>query len=165
MMLFFLGHFRYRVHEINRIGKIVELESAFNVLFLQFPFRDSFHALFQLGRFHQVGHNGTTSNTRKSFCNAKTSGFKRPGFCADFSPNRRLRPQMRVLRASGLASSPTNLRPPRPLFLSRQQNETHSRAADTLPRRCPRSRPVFPPLEKPPRDRLTTRFSSLHQLL
>jgi hypothetical protein len=79
MMFLFVGHFRHRVHEINRIGKIIELKRAFDVLLLQFPFRDLFHSLFELALFDEVSHNGTTSNTRKSFCNAKTSGR----FCGD----------------------------------------------------------------------------------
>src|SRR5438067_2572332 len=73
MMFLFLGHFGHCVYEINRIGKIIELKRAFDVLLLQFPFRDFFEPRFQLIRFHQISHNGTTSNTRKSFCNAKTS--------------------------------------------------------------------------------------------
>jgi hypothetical protein len=43
------------------------------VLLLQFPFRDFFHSLLELALFDEVCHNGTTSNTRKSFCNAKSS--------------------------------------------------------------------------------------------
>ena len=74
MMFLFLGHFGHCVHEINRIGKIIELKRAFDVLLLQFPLRDFLHSLFELALFDEVSHNGTTSNTRKSFCNAKTSG-------------------------------------------------------------------------------------------
>jgi hypothetical protein len=39
------------------------------MLFLQLPFRDLFHALFQVACLDQVSHNGTTSNTRNLFCN------------------------------------------------------------------------------------------------
>jgi hypothetical protein len=54
------------------------------VLLLQLPFRDFFHSLLELALFDEVCHNGTTSNTRKSFCNAKTSGlFLRPVFRAN----------------------------------------------------------------------------------
>src|SRR4030095_15504228 len=74
MVFFFLGHFSHSLHEINRIGKIIELKRAFDVLLLQLPLRDFLEPRFQLVRFHQISHNGTTSNTRKSFCNAKTSG-------------------------------------------------------------------------------------------
>src|SRR6266851_8343651 len=74
MVFFFLRHFGHCVYEINRIGKIIELKRAFDVLLLQFPFRDFFHSLFELALFDEVSHNGTMSNTRKSFCNAKTSG-------------------------------------------------------------------------------------------
>src|SRR5881398_333948 len=74
MVFLFLGHFGHCVYEINRIGKIIELKRSFDVLLLQFPFRDFFHSLFELALFDEVSHNGTTSNTRKSFCNAKTSG-------------------------------------------------------------------------------------------
>src|SRR5207302_8973272 len=80
MMLFFLGDLGHGVHEIDGISEIVELEAAFDMLLFQLPFRDLFHALLELGRFHQIGHNGTTSNTRKSFCNAKTSGSKTENF-------------------------------------------------------------------------------------
>src|SRR5437763_1113222 len=73
MVFLFLGHFGHCVYEINRIGKIIELKRAFDVLLLQFPFRDFFHSLLELALFDGVSHNGTTSNTRKSFCNAKTS--------------------------------------------------------------------------------------------
>src|SRR4051794_13973217 len=65
MMFLFIGHFGHCVHEINRIGKIIELKRAFDVLLLQFPFRDFFEPRFQLIRFHQISHNGTTSNTPK----------------------------------------------------------------------------------------------------
>src|SRR5437762_6969038 len=82
MVLFFFGHFGHRVYEIDRIGKIIKLKRAFDVLFLQLPLGHFFHALFQLARFDQVSHNGTTSNTRKSFCNAKSSGlFSMPRTC------------------------------------------------------------------------------------
>jgi len=74
MVFFFVCHFGHCVYEIDRIGKIIELKRAFDVLLLQFPLRDFFHSLLELALFDEVCHNGTTSNTRKSFCNAKTSG-------------------------------------------------------------------------------------------
>jgi len=42
MVLFFLCHFGDGVHKIDRVGKIVELERALDVLFLQLPLGDLF---------------------------------------------------------------------------------------------------------------------------
>src|SRR5262252_8216797 len=75
-MFFFLSHLSDSVHKIDRVDKIIEFESALDLVFLQFPFRDLFHAILQLALFDQVSHNGTTSITRKSFCNGKSSGLK-----------------------------------------------------------------------------------------
>ena len=36
------------VYEIDRIGKVIELESALDMFFLQLPFRDLFHAVLEL---------------------------------------------------------------------------------------------------------------------
>src|SRR5438477_7816892 len=76
MMFFFLSHLSHPVHKIDRIDKIIEFESALDLVFLQFPFRDLFHATLELALFDQVSHTGTTSITRKSFCNGKSSGLK-----------------------------------------------------------------------------------------
>ena len=84
MVFFFLGHFRHGIYEIDRIRKIIKLKSALDMFLLQFPFWDLFHAIFKVRSFDQVSHNGTTSNTRKSFCNAKSSGFKNPESGEDF---------------------------------------------------------------------------------
>src|SRR5215467_10632877 len=75
-MLFFLSHLSNPVHKIDRIHKIIEFESALDLVLLQFPFRDLFHAILELALFDQVSHNGTTSITRKSFCNGKSSAYK-----------------------------------------------------------------------------------------
>src|SRR5512132_201043 len=75
-MFFFLSHLSDPVHKIDRIDKIIEFESALDLIFLQFPFRDLFHAILELALFDQVSHNGTTSITRKSFCNGKSSAYK-----------------------------------------------------------------------------------------
>src|SRR5439155_7047313 len=83
MVFLFLGHFGHCVYEINPIGKIIELKRAFDVLLLQFPFRDFFHSLLDLASSQKACHNRTTTNPRKSFCNAKTSGI----FC-DRHPER-----------------------------------------------------------------------------
>src|SRR5438270_14021922 len=76
MMLFFLSHLSHSVHKIDRIDKIIEFESALDLVFLQFPFRDLFHAILELALFDQVSHTGTTSITRNSFCNGKSSVLK-----------------------------------------------------------------------------------------
>src|SRR4029453_19226963 len=76
MMFFFLSHLGHSVHKNDCIDKIIEFESAFDTVFLQFPFRDLFHAILELALFDQVSHNGTTSITRKSFCNGKSSALK-----------------------------------------------------------------------------------------
>src|SRR5438552_18327563 len=76
MMLFFFSHLSHSVHKIDRIDKIIEFESALDLVFLQFPFRDLLHAILELALFDQVSHNGTTSITRKSFCNGKSSAYK-----------------------------------------------------------------------------------------
>jgi hypothetical protein len=73
VVFFFLSHLSDPVHKIDRIDKIIEFESALDLVFLQFPFRDLFHAILELALFDQVSHNGTTSITRKSFCNGKSS--------------------------------------------------------------------------------------------
>src|SRR5581483_3512741 len=82
VMFLFLRHFGYRVYEIDRVGKIIELKGAFDMVLLQFPLRDFFHPLLvffffhpllELVLFNQLSHNGTTSNIRKSFCNAKSN--------------------------------------------------------------------------------------------
>ena len=73
MMFFVLCHLGNGVYEIDRIGEVVELEGAFNVFFLQLPFRNLFHSLLKLACFDQVSHNGTTTITRKLFCNVKSS--------------------------------------------------------------------------------------------
>ena len=75
MVFFFISHFGHSIYEIDRIGKIIKLKSALDMFLLQLPFRDLFHAIFEVRSFDQVSHNGTTSNTRKSFCNAKSTGF------------------------------------------------------------------------------------------
>src|SRR4029453_16164479 len=75
-MFFFFCHLGDPVHKIDRIDKIVEFESALDLVFLQFPFRDLFHAVLELALFDQVSHTGTTSITRKSFCNGKSSAYK-----------------------------------------------------------------------------------------
>src|SRR5712691_2279516 len=75
MMLLVFCHLGHGVHEIDGVGKIIELERPLDVLFLQLPLGDLFHSLFQLGGFDQVGHIGTTSNTRKLFCNDESSLF------------------------------------------------------------------------------------------
>ena len=72
-MFFFLSHLSDPVDKIDRIDKIIEFESALDLVFLQFPFRDLFHSVLELALFDQVSHTGTTSITRKSFCNAKSS--------------------------------------------------------------------------------------------
>src|SRR6266705_7020866 len=77
VVFFVLRNFGHSIYEIDRIGKIIKLESALDMFFLQLPFRDLFHAVFQIRSFDQVRHNGTTSNTRKSFCNAKSSGLQK----------------------------------------------------------------------------------------
>src|SRR5882724_7222480 len=69
MVFFFFRYFGHGIHEIDRIGKIVKLKRALDMLFLQLPLRNLFHALFQVACFDQVSHNGTTSNTRNLFCN------------------------------------------------------------------------------------------------
>jgi hypothetical protein len=50
------------------------------MLFLQLPFRDLLQAVFQLVRFDEIGHIGTTSNTPFRFCN----GESKPLLLADF---------------------------------------------------------------------------------
>src|SRR5712691_13034457 len=75
MMLLIFGYLGHSVHKIDGVGKVVELESPLDVLLLQLPLGDLFHALFQLGRLHQISHNRTTSNTRKLFCNDESSLF------------------------------------------------------------------------------------------
>src|SRR3954447_18974961 len=84
-MFFFLSHLRDPVHKIDRIDKIIEFESALDLVFLQFPFRDLFHAILELALFDQVSHNGTTSITRKSFCNGKSSALKMQDPAKSFS--------------------------------------------------------------------------------
>src|SRR5690242_13345460 len=75
-MFFFLSHLSDPVHKIDRIDKIIEFESALDLILFQFPFRDLFHAILELALFDQVSHNGTTSITRKSFRNGKSSAYK-----------------------------------------------------------------------------------------
>jgi len=77
MMLFVLSHFDDGVYKINSAGKIIELEGAFDVLLLQFPFRDFLQADFCFIPFDQISHNRTTSNTPKSFCNGESKLFFR----------------------------------------------------------------------------------------
>src|SRR4029077_5421344 len=76
VMFFFLSHLSDPVDKIDRIDKVIEFESALDLIFLQFPLRDLFHAILELALFDQVSHNGTTSITRKSFCNGKSSALK-----------------------------------------------------------------------------------------
>src|SRR2546430_17678130 len=76
MMFFFLSHLSHPVDKIDRIDKVIEFESALDLVFFQFPFRDLFHSILELALFDQVSHNGTTSITRKSFCNGKSSAYK-----------------------------------------------------------------------------------------
>src|ERR1017187_376714 len=75
MMLLVLGHFRDGIHKVDGVGEVVELERAFDVLLLQFPFRDFLQADFCVTRFDQISHNGTTSNIPKPFCNGESSLF------------------------------------------------------------------------------------------
>src|SRR5947208_9772788 len=82
MVFFLLGHLRDRVDEIDRVLEIIELKGPLDMLLLQFPLRDFFHPLLQLACFNQVGHNGRTSNTRKSFCNAESRVFLPQSFRA-----------------------------------------------------------------------------------
>src|ERR1700682_4479018 len=42
MMFLVLGNFRDPIHEIDRFGKVVELERALDMLLLQLPLRDLF---------------------------------------------------------------------------------------------------------------------------
>src|ERR1700730_6181378 len=72
MMLFVLRHFRDGVHKVDGVGKIIELEGAFDVLLFELPFRNLLQALLRLICFDQVSHNRTTSNTPKSFCNGES---------------------------------------------------------------------------------------------
>src|SRR2546421_4586124 len=76
MMFFLLSHLSHPVDKIDRIDKVIEFESALDLVFFQFPFRDLFHAILELALFDQVSHNGTTSITRNSFCNGKSSVLK-----------------------------------------------------------------------------------------
>src|ERR1700730_7088508 len=96
MVFLVFGHLGHGVHEIDGVGKVVELERPLDVLLLQLPLGDLFHSLFQLGGFDQVSHNGTTSNTRKLFCNDESSLFFRTvnspkdrEFSLNSSPNRK----------------------------------------------------------------------------
>src|SRR6516225_7072202 len=112
-MFFFLSHLSDPVDKIDRIDKIIEFESALDLVFLQFPFRDLFHAILQLALFDQVSHNGTTSITRKSFCNGKSSAKDRL-FGEDFGPSRK--PLLRTAAlASKAATNPVAPREQRPL--------------------------------------------------
>src|SRR6266513_5464772 len=108
MVLFIFRDLGHSIYKIDRIGKIIKLESAFDMFLLQFPFRYFFKTRLQLVRFHQISHNGTTSNIRKSFCNGKSSGFKYREFGADFWLNRKLRPHSCAL-ASTAATNPATL--------------------------------------------------------
>ena len=72
MVLFIFGHFGHCIHEIDRVGEIIKLKSALDVLLLQFPFGDFFETSFQLVRFHQISHNEGTSNIPKLFCNVES---------------------------------------------------------------------------------------------
>src|SRR2546430_9163038 len=68
MVLFFLCHLGHCIHKINRIGEIVELEGALDMLFLQLPLGHFFQPQFCFIGFDQIRHIGQTSNTRKLFC-------------------------------------------------------------------------------------------------
>src|SRR5690349_14902612 len=68
MMLLFLRHFRDGIHKIDRVGKVVELERALDVLFLQLPLGHFFQTNFCFIGFDQIRHIGRTSNTRNLFC-------------------------------------------------------------------------------------------------
>jgi len=72
MVLLISGHFGHCIHEIDRVGEIIKLKSALDVLLLQFPFGDFFETSFQLVRFHQISHNEGTSNIPKLFCNVES---------------------------------------------------------------------------------------------
>src|SRR6476469_8837885 len=114
-MFFFLSHLSDPVDKIDRIDKIVEFESALDLVFLQFPFRDLFHSILELALFDQVSHTGTTSITRKSFCNAKSSA-KRQVFGEDLLPRRRplvSSPALASTDATNRAGPREQLPPPR----------------------------------------------------
>src|SRR5438067_4473095 len=68
MMLLFFRHFRDSVHKIDCVSKIVELERALDVLFLQLPLGHFFQTNFCFIGFDQIRHIGRTSNTRNLFC-------------------------------------------------------------------------------------------------
>src|SRR5436305_13993122 len=68
MVLFFLRYVSHCIHKINRIGEIVELERALDVLFLELPLGHFFQPHFCFIGFDQIRHIGQTSNTRKLFC-------------------------------------------------------------------------------------------------
>ena len=51
MVFFIVRNFGHSVYEIDRIGKIIELESALDLVLLQLPFRDLFHAVLQVRSF------------------------------------------------------------------------------------------------------------------
>ena len=61
------------VHKIDRVGKIVELEGALDVLFLQLPLGHFFQTNFCFIGFDQIRHIGRTSNTRNLFCKRRLS--------------------------------------------------------------------------------------------
>ena len=73
VMFFFLSHLSDPVDKIDRIDKIIEFEGALDLVFLRFPFRNLFNAILEGALLDQLSHNGTTSITRKSFCNGKSS--------------------------------------------------------------------------------------------
>src|SRR5437868_11606442 len=82
MVFLVLGYFGHAVDEINRFRKVVELESALDVLLLQLPFRDLFQAGFRLVCLEQLSHNRervtpsslfATENPRPLFAPKRTS--------------------------------------------------------------------------------------------
>jgi hypothetical protein len=52
MVFFILRNFGHSIYEIDRIGKIIELKSALDVVLFQLPFRDLFHPVFQVRSFN-----------------------------------------------------------------------------------------------------------------
>ena len=152
MVLFFFRYFGHGIHEIDRIGKIVKLKRALDMLFLQLPLRDLFHALFQVACFDQVSHNGTTSNTRNPFCNrenrrvlfvtpATASGAdfasweacaaaKGREFCAGFLRNRKLPWRSRAPAWKAAANPAALLSLPFPLRQRLRRNGIRSLTAD-----------------------------------
>jgi hypothetical protein len=70
-MFLFLGHFGHCIHEINRIGKIIEFKRAFDVFLLQFPFRDFLSRVFSSSAFIKSAITGQRVTPENRFATPK----------------------------------------------------------------------------------------------